>query len=368
MSERQKKQLAAPPVALSRNPRRATAGDASSLADAAKKAQMDAIAAVEKSQKEREKRYAGASASSFSSSSSSMSASAAIAAPQQANEMSQRPPAANPKCSDLLKNRFMRSVPETAGLYRHDGNHVQGALRRKIMGLIFAERYALHPPSASASVFEYRRLLDAMAMSFRDEGILFQAFQREIPRYRRAALNLLRKLRSARSNNAVPIGGGVPDPFKDLRKSMKGVCKSTRNKFLKLLTAAAENESTQKAHGADKGAGGNFLNSSAGAQRRNPTLLSQCIDAHELKILVKVAALGMEHQLLSQSFLRHAQEADGIRRDDTVLRSYERMKGMLFEVLQSRQDVALDAVRGATGIANILTVHENTLGAAAGSK
>jgi len=204
-----------------------------------------------------------------------------------------------------------------------------------------------------------------MVASFRDEGILFQAFRLEIPLYRRAALKLLRHLRSARSNSTVPIGGGVSDPFKRLRKDMKGVCKATRNKLLKLLTVAAENETALTQHDSDNGPGGNFLNSSAGAQRRHPTLLSQCVDAHELKILVKVAALGMEHQLFSQSCLRHAQEARGAQRDDTVIDSYERMRGVLLEVLRSRQDVALDAVRGATGIANILTVHEKTLGAGA---
>ena len=130
--------------------------------------------------------------------------------------------AKQPPCSLASKNRFLRSVPETQGTYRHNGQHVQGALRRKLLWLILGEKYVYMNGliSKNKQDREMQVLLIAMAGSLNDEEIYFQKYSNNLNQYKKSMMKYLKGLRceiASKMNHTEVRNHEHDDPYADVQ-------------------------------------------------------------------------------------------------------------------------------------------------------
>jgi hypothetical protein len=287
-------------------------------------------------------------------------------------------PAPAPPCAAPLLMRFQRAIPDTvlnfrtAGAYRDDGNTVVGAKRRRMLALIFAERYAL----AQAST-QRKRLLEAMVAALVDEERVVQsAGLRNLPVYRKTMMRFLKAMR--KKDNATLEKLLPEDSFDELRKSMRAARKTGRNGMVAAMIDVANRlgvlsveASTVSARSGSSSGNNNFLDASTSLQRNSLKRLVKT--KGELKFLVKVSSLALEHEMFTMCCAEHKGAPDGITRDEAFTASYESQMARATRVLQrgvmknvkGRKvliEIGEDAMRGSVGMRDILEAAERDLG------
>ena len=255
-----------------------------------------------------------------------------------------------PPCPLQMKNRFLRSVPETQGTYRHDGKHVQGALRRKLLWLILAEKYAMfsqtmkkkkNKPAATMQV-----LFVSMSSSLNDEEIYFQRHSKNLTQYKRATMKFLRGLRCL---NAGYDDKSHDDPFADLQVAMRDERIQAREEFERLLREFKNKNSQDISSNR-----GNKLDA---VQTADASTLGYAVQSAIMDSSVSITALSVEHQLFSHCCALHANDSDGIVRDDAVAMKYAALNRTVLACLRRVESSALlvDMITGTKHLRDVLT-------------
>ena len=124
--------------------------------------------------------------------------------------------APEPRIALMVKNRFLRSVPETVGTYRHNGKHVQGALRRRILWLFFSEKYSSlnlngkneRPDKQVDHSSNNQKLFVSMSASLNDEEMFYMKHANALLHYKKHTMKYLKGMRSF-------IAGGTANQYHD---------------------------------------------------------------------------------------------------------------------------------------------------------
>ena len=288
-------------------------------------------------------------------------------------------PAPAPPCAAPLLVRFQRAVPDikltfsNAGPYRHDGNTVVGVKRRRMLGLLFAERFAL----ARSSTIQ-KRLLEAMAAALVDEESIFQVSGlRNLVAYRKTMMQFLK---ATRQKNYEMLHKLLPDdPFIELRKSMLKQRKAGRNGMVKAMLHVSDrlgvlgdkiSLALQQTSSSNLSSRSNVLNSATALQANS---LRRIVKTKgELKFLVRVASLALEHELFTICCSEHRNSPDGITRDEAFQASYETHIAQATQIMKTgyfksvdgqsiRIEIGEDAIRGSIGMRGILEAAAKTL-------
>ena len=259
--------------------------------------------------------------------------------------------AREPNIPLIIKNRFLRSIPETIGTYRHNGKHVQGSLRRKIVWLIFAEKFVAFSETMKLQNVN-SILFVAMGSSLNDEEVYYSLHKSELMRYKKSTMQYLKGLRAANVGQDNP---SHHDPFSQLQIILREKRMEARENFSRLLTQHSVGSKQHKS----MTRGNKFdavvtVGGTGNSGAKSSTL--DFLESQFQNVVLEITALSIEHQLFAYCCAQHQREVQEEVRDAAVATQYSVTLQLVVSFMIDKESAAVlsDLLTGAKHLRDIL--------------